>query len=173
MRVHAAAALSRPRTIAHRPGAVRVVHGSTPTLQIFSLPKLVLFPSLLLARPIHVACVLPLSALLDLGKSRLSGALTTAARGLRKRAAAVASRQQRIHEHDARHGDLVVLAHAEAFTRDRWVALSAEAASLGALASALEAVRDHVNWLYWADVLKVLETNTAPTSSMLAGTSYS
>ena len=64
--------------------------------KLLSLPKLALFPVLLVAQPAFVGTALPLSIALDVARAAAVSVLTQTARMLRKNAQELASQQQRM-----------------------------------------------------------------------------
>eukprot|EP00656_Telonema_subtile_P011415 TRINITY_DN15653_c0_g1_i2.p1 TRINITY_DN15653_c0_g1~~TRINITY_DN15653_c0_g1_i2.p1 ORF type:complete len:649 (-),score=152.11 TRINITY_DN15653_c0_g1_i2:170-2116(-) len=125
--------------------------------KLLSLPKLALFPALLISQPGFVAIALPTSIVLDMAKASLVASLTSRARVHRLSASQHTSKLHRIQEHDSRHEQQLRFESSSAavFVAERWAGAAGEAQASVAAAQLLEHVRLMIDWLYWSDGLMV------------------
>jgi len=101
-----------------------------------------------------VAAVLPLSILLDEGKSRLTALLSGRIEALSDAIQEAGNRRQQVEQHDTKHQELIRLNSIVGFSRARWTALSASISDLQLRRDALKSVRSFIDWLYWQDMMQ-------------------
>ncbi|KAH8060175.1 hypothetical protein JL722_5136 [Aureococcus anophagefferens] len=124
--------------------------------KVFSLPKLLLLPSIVAQHPVAFAAALPGFLAVDGLKARFLAALTSAIEEKRRESAKLASTRSKVEAHDVAEALRIEDAEATAFTRSRWAFHNAAVEAAQAEASALETVRRYFRWLYWSDFLTPL-----------------
>ena len=124
--------------------------------KVFSLPKLLLLPSIVAQHPLAFAAALPGFLAVDGLKARFLAALTSAIEEKRRESAKLASTRSKVEAHDVAEALRIEDAEATAFTRSRWAFHNAAVEAAQAEASALETVRRYFRWLYWSDFLTPL-----------------
>ena len=123
--------------------------------KLFSLPKLMLFPKLLVTRPAFVAMALPLAVVLDTAKASVQSSMRLAERRCQERANELKSEQQRVQEHDVRHVQQIKIGFAAPFTQERWESLARRIQGYEIAQKIFYDVNNFFRWLYWSDFLKL------------------
>ena len=122
--------------------------------KLFSLPKLLLFPGILVANPWLGITVLPVSAALDLLKSSGIAMLTRWIEKLADEGRVARSRRDKVEAHDSKNEALIGHVYqAGAFTRAHWARLTRRVQAIELETTALATLRSFVNWLYWSNLL--------------------
>jgi len=122
--------------------------------KLFSLPKLALLPGMLCSKPWLVVTMLPMSVLLDEGKSWLTALLSSRIEALSQSIQEVSNRRQQIEQHDTKHQELIRLNAVAGFAKARWTELSLSLSDLQLREAALKSVRSFIDWLYWQDMMQ-------------------
>lgn len=121
--------------------------------KLFSLPKLVLLPGMLVNQPMLVVSVLPASIVLDIGRTRIVTQLARRIEQLSRQIQDLANRRRKVEEHDAKNEELIRRGASGAFVEANWRAMAKELESLSLRYQSLTSLRAFINWLYNQDVL--------------------
>ena len=179
MAPNALAALKEsPLTVQAHSDALRgVVSTSFQIIErkLFALPKLALFPPLVARNPKVALMALPPTICLDMAKSWIGAALTSAHEALNEQVSSrfaaaiaslthpssfqsrdIASRRARIEAHDAQNAHLLAEAGAGArpFTSAQWRNLTVDLQATTRSATSVSQLRGWISWLHWSDILK-------------------
>jgi len=121
--------------------------------KIFSVPKLLLLPTMIASQPRAFLAALPVFLALDGAKARGIAALTQAVERRRKAAKTLASIRSKVEAKDVQDADALRAANGEAFVKARWATLASAIEKEKAFGTFYETVRRYVRWLYWSDFL--------------------
>ena len=121
--------------------------------KIFSVPKLLLLPTMIASQPQAFLAALPVFLALDGAKARGIAALTQAVERRRKAAKTLASTRSKVEAKDVQDADALRAANGEAFVKERWATLASAIEKEKAFGTFYETVRRYVRWLYWSDFL--------------------
>ncbi len=121
--------------------------------KVFSVPKLLLLPTMISRHPKAFLAALPVFLALDGAKARGIAALTQAVERRRKAAKTLASTRSKVEARDVQDADALRAADGEAFVKERWAALASSIEREKAFGTFYETIRRYVRWLYWSDFL--------------------
>lgn len=123
--------------------------------KLFSVPKMALFPHLLIQQPLFVATALPISMALDACQAAVVSVVTQNAQSLTMESQRLNAELTKIEQHDIRYEDLIRFNDAAEFTRQRWLKITDQINRCDILADTLTSFRMFLKWLYWQDGLTV------------------
>mmetsp|Transcript_86305 Transcript_86305/g.252501 ORF Transcript_86305/g.252501 Transcript_86305/m.252501 type:complete len:815 (+) Transcript_86305:48-2492(+) len=122
-------------------------------LKLFTLPKLMLLPSMLVNQPWLVVSVLPGSIVLDVGRARMITAMTRRIEALSRQIQELANRRRKIEQHDAKNEELIRRGASSAFAESAWRELAGDLEAHTLRYHSLTSLRAFVNALYKQDFL--------------------
>jgi len=122
-------------------------------IKLFTLPKILLLPGMMMSQPWLVFSVLPASVVLDFGRARVITTLTKRIEKLSRHIQELANRRRKIEQHDAKHEELIRRGAASGFAEGVWRGLASQIEQSTLRYSALTSLRSFINFLYKQDFL--------------------
>jgi len=108
---------------------------------------------MLQSRPFLIITLLPVTLAFDLCKSNIISFLSAIVQDLNQQTQKLASRRQRIEQHDAMHEEHIRLGNVANFTQYRWNEVTSQLQVLNVKSAAVNSVMGFVDWLWWQDFM--------------------
>lgn len=116
--------------------------------RLFSLPKLMLLPGVVLAKPWLMLSVVPASMLLDTCKAGITAYLTAEVEMLHRHLLELASKRRRLELHDMKNEDLMQRARASRFAQRQWRSIGDQIEDHGMRLKSLQLLHSTADQMY-------------------------
>mmetsp|Transcript_10613 Transcript_10613/g.19597 ORF Transcript_10613/g.19597 Transcript_10613/m.19597 type:complete len:828 (-) Transcript_10613:18-2501(-) len=121
--------------------------------KLFSVPKLLLLPGMLVQQPWLVVSVVPASVGLEMFRAHTMAALTKSIEKFAREITELAQRRRKIEQHDTKNEELIRRSGLSDFAEQQWRHLAGEIERKTLKYTALGSLRGFINSLYRQDVL--------------------
>ena len=121
--------------------------------KLFSLPKVLLVPGVVVAKPWLMVAVVPASVLLDTSKAWITAHLTAEVELLHRQLLELANKRRRIELHDMKNEELLQRAHASSFVQRQWRQVGDQIEDRGMRLKAVQLLHSIADQLYRQQVL--------------------
>jgi ABC-type multidrug transport system fused ATPase/permease subunit len=117
--------------------------------KLFSLPKVLLLPSIVIRQPLLLVKIFPFIMLSDLVKARIVATITSEVERLAMKKGVLESKRTRMEQFDLKNSDLIQRSGYGSieFTERRWIELTEEIQNLAVRSALMVRSRGYFNWL--------------------------